>query len=184
MSKPLPVTFVGGDHGPWRIESMTTVAGEGLKDAGCLQVVEGPRPFGLSGAWLLRGVTSNERYVERAERDALVARQEGLGRPRATAAALIPVRKSPAWWALAQDERRAILEERSHHIAIGLEYLPAIARRLHHSRDLGEGFDFLTWFEFAPTDAAAFDEVLARLRATEEWTYVEREVEIRLVAGE
>jgi len=83
-----------------------------------------------------------------------------------------------------EDERRAILEERSHHIAIGLEYLPAIARRLHHSRDLGEGFDFLTWFEFAPTDAAAFDEVLARLRATEEWTYVEREVEIRLVAGE
>src|SRR5438477_5729245 len=28
-----------------------------------------------------------------------------------------PIRKSAAWWALAQDERRAVLEERSHHIA-------------------------------------------------------------------
>ena len=35
---------------------------------------------------------------------------------------LIPIRKNEAWWALAQDERRAIFEERSHHIAIGLEY--------------------------------------------------------------
>jgi hypothetical protein len=177
------VTFVGGDHGRWRIESMSTVAGDGLKEAGFLDVVEGPWPFGLSGAWLLRGVTSNERYVERAERAALVARQEPLGRPGATAAALIPVRKSAAWWELPQDERRAIFEDRSRHIALGLEYLPAIARRLHHSRDLGEGFDFLTWFEFAPGAAAAFDEAVTRLRATEEWTYVEREVDIRLTAN-
>jgi enoyl-[acyl-carrier-protein] reductase (NADH) len=46
--------------------------------------------------------------------------------------------KSEAWWALAQDRRRAILEEQSRHIAIGMEYLPAIARRLHHGRELGE----------------------------------------------
>src|SRR6059036_2666583 len=58
------------------------------------------------------------------------------GRAEATRAALIPVRKASAWWDLAQDERRALIEERSHHIAIGLEYLPAIARRLYHSRDL------------------------------------------------
>src|SRR2546428_7160638 len=32
-------------------------------------------------------------------------------------------------------------------------YLPAIARRLYHCRDLGEPFDFLTWFEYAPADA-------------------------------
>jgi hypothetical protein len=61
-----------------------------------------------------------------------------------------------------------------------LRYLPAIARRLHHSRDLGEPFDFLTWFEFAPQDEPAFDDLLAALRATEEWNYVEREVDIRL----
>ncbi len=104
-----------------------------------------------------------------------------MGRPGATRAALIPVRKSEAWWDLPQDERRAIIERRSRHIALGLEYLPAIARRLHHSRDLGEPFDFVTWFEFAPAAADAFEELVGRLRATEEWGYVEREVDIRLM---
>lgn len=46
-------------------------------------------------------------------------------------------------------------------------------------RDLGEPFDFLTWFEFDPGDADAFEE-LGLLRGSEEWTYVDREVEIRL----
>jgi hypothetical protein len=30
------------------------------------------------------------------------------------------------------------------HDKTGLRYLPEVARRLHHSRDLGEPFDFLT----------------------------------------
>ena len=110
----------------------------------------------------------------------LAARQQPLGRARATRAALIPVRKSEAWWDLAQDERRHIFEESSHHIATGLDYLPAVARRLHHGRDLGEPFDFLTWFEFAPEHSAAFEELVRRLRETEEWTYVEREIDLRL----
>ena len=42
-------------------------------------------------------------------------------------------------------------------------------------------FDFLTWFEFAPEHAAAFDELVAMLRATEEWSYVEHEVDVRVV---
>jgi chlorite dismutase len=100
--------------------------------------------------------------------------------PCATCAALIPIRKSDAWWELTQDERRAVFEARSRHIALGLEYLPAVARRLHHSRDLGEPFDFLTWFEYAPEAAADFEELVARLRATEEWTFVQREVDVRL----
>jgi len=62
-----------------------------------------------------------------------------------------------------------------------LRYLPAVARRLHHSRDLGEPFDFLTWFEYAPEHSAAFEELVVRLRASEEWKYVDREVDIRLV---
>lgn len=180
MPKPVQVSFVGGDRGPWNVESLTAVAGPGLKDVARVDMVEGPWPFGLGGIWLLRGVTSNDRYVERRERDALTASQAPLGRPEATAAALIAITKSQKWWDLAQDERRAILEDRSHHIAVGLEYLPAIARRLAHGRDRQEEFDFLTWFEFAPSNAGAFDELLARLRATEEWSYVEREVEIRL----
>ncbi len=131
-------------------------------------------------AWILRGCISNARYATRAEVNMLTARQAGLGREQAACAALIPIRKTEAWWALAQDERRAIFEEQSRHTAIGLEYLPAIARRLHHSRDLGEPFDFLTWFEYAPEHASAFDALLARLRATREWDYVDREVDIRL----
>jgi chlorite dismutase len=83
----------------------------------------------------------------------LAAKQQGLDRPQATLAALIPIRKSEAWWELAQDERRRVFEESSHHIEIGMKYLPAIARRLHHSRELGEPFDFLTWFEYAPEHA-------------------------------
>lgn len=128
----------------------------------------------------LRGVTSHLRYATRSEVVQLAAVQEGLGRPQARSAVLIPIRKSAAWWALAQDERREIFELQSRHNAIGLRYLPAIARRLYHSRDLGEGFDFLTWFEFGEGDAAAFDQLLAELRAGPEWAYVERECELRL----
>lgn len=131
-------------------------------------------------AWSLRGVVSNQRYTNRSELDALKAIQPPLGRKEATCAVLIPIRKSPAWWELAQDERRDIIEARSTHIATGLRYLPAIARRLHHSRDLGESFDFVTWFEFAPSGRSNFDALVTALRETEEWRYVDREVEIRL----
>ena len=131
--------------------------------------------------WRLTGTTAELRYTTRDERKTLAAVQASLGRPASVCAALIPIRKSAAWWDLAQDERRAIFEERSRHIAIGLDYLPAVARRLHHCRGLGEPFDFLTWFEFAPDAADAFDAMLERLRDTEEWCYVDREVDIRLI---
>ena len=130
--------------------------------------------------WLLRGVTSSERYTTRQGRDLLAARQPALGRPEATCAAVIPIKKSARWWGLAQDERRAIFEEQSEHIKSGLKYLPAVALRLHHCRDLGEPFDFLTWFEYALGDSAAFEELVATLRRAEEWKYVQREVD-RLV---
>jgi chlorite dismutase len=111
-----------------------------------------------------------------------LARTRRLQNPsrRKCALSLIPIRKSDAWWELAQDERRAIFEGRSAHIAIGSRYLPAIARRLYHGRDLGEPFNFLTWFEFSPQDAGAFDDLVGRLRETEEWRHVAREVEVRL----
>ena len=179
---PLSVVFAGASTGKWSIERLETVAGSPLAPASRLEVIEGPgaaRPAG-DAVWVLRGVTSNERYATSGEHRQLAARQEPLGRAESTRAALIPVRKSEAWWDLAQDERRRIFEESSHHIATGLEYLPAVARRLHHGRDLGEPFDFLTWFEFAPEHAAAFEELVRRLRETEEWTYVEREIDLRL----
>lgn len=180
---PRLFTFVGGTAGPWAVEKMEAVVGEALPAAKRLDIVEGAvidRPAGT--AWLLRGVTSNERYVTRTEKDRLVAKQVALSRPAATRAALIPIRKSAKWWALTQDERRYVFEETSRHVQTGLKYLPAVARRLHHCRNLGgaEPFDFLTLFDFAPADASAFDEMVAELRATEEWKYVDREVDIRL----
>jgi chlorite dismutase len=181
MPPPLLVTFAAGASGPWRVDRIDTVIGDGLPAAERLAVLEGSEtPSPTQIAWVLRGVTSNTRYTNRREVDALVASQQGLLRPQATRAALIPIRKTEAWWALAQDERRSIFEERSRHIGVGLEYLPAVARRLHHSRELGEPFDFLTWFEYAPEHGEAFEELVRRLRETEEWHYVDREVDIRL----
>lgn len=173
-------TFIGGHQGAWAITGVKPIVGVALPLASHLDIVTGHTAAAPESAWALRGVTSSERYVTRAEKESLAAVQEPLGRPGSTRGALIPIRKSPAWWALAQDERRAILEERSRHITIGLAYLPPVARKLYHARDLGEPFDFLTWFEFAPEYAGAFDDLLAKLRATEEWQYVEREVEVRM----
>ncbi len=175
-------TFVGGATGVWRIVRTDAVIGPRLPEASRVEVVNSLVASPPPGApWVLRGVTSYERYVTSRERELLVAKQPPLGRPEAVQAALIPIRKLDAWWKLTQDERREIFETRSEHIKTGLRYLPAIARRLHHSRDLGEPFDFLTWFEYATEHSAAFEELVASLRASEEWKYVDREVDIRLV---
>lgn len=171
-------SFRGGDQGAWRVVRMDTVRGLGLPLVDRIDIMNGEAATG--GAWALRGAVSNIRYATSSEIVTLRAVQAPIGRPEATCAALIPIRKSAAWWDLAQDERRAIFEETSHHTAIGLAYLPPVARRLHHSRDLGEPFDFITFFEYAPQHAPMFDEMVARLRATHEWTFIDREVDIRL----
>ena len=173
--------FIGGTTGKWRVERISTLTGSALSPVPRLAVFDGGQSsLPEDSVWLLRGVTSYERYLHKLERSALVVQQAELGRLEATRAALIPIKKSTAWWELAQDERRAIFEERSHHVTIGLKYVARIARRLYHGYDLGEPFDFLTWFEYAPEDAGAFEELVGSLRGTEEWTYVEREVDIRL----
>jgi chlorite dismutase len=178
-------TFRGGQSGGWRITSISRVKAETLPRVAALSVVQAEAIalpiLPSTTSWRLAGVVSHLRYAERAETEQLAAVQAGLGRPEATHAALIPIRKSAAWWDLTQEERRQIFEDKSHHIAASLKYLPAIARQLFHCRDLGEPFDFLTWFEYAPEHAADFEELVRMLRATEEWSYVEREVDVRLV---
>lgn len=183
MTGIIPVTFVGGATGPFRVEWMRTVVGEPLVPVASVSSHAAHVPPGTpeGAAWALRGTNAQVRYVERRESDALRARQAPLGRADCTLAALIPIRKKDEWWELPQDERRAIFETRSRHIASCLEYLPAIARRLHQSRELGEPFDFLTWFEYAPEHADLFEELVGLLRATPEWEYVDREIDIRLV---
>ena len=48
-------------------------------------------------------------------------------------------------------------------------------KRAHRST-----FDFLTWFEYAPEHADAFEDMVRKLRRTLEWQYVDREIDIRL----
>lgn len=175
-------SFIGGDEGSWQVISCETIIGSPLEPVQRLNMLNVPADCVKErGRWILQGFTSNVRYAERHEINQLRARQEGLGRPASLCAALIPIRKNAEWWCMSQDERRAIFEDQSRHTEIGLAYLPEIARQLHHSRDLGESFDFLTWFEFAPEHTPIFNKLLAQLRASKEWEHVEREVDIRLV---
>ena len=174
------VRFVGGKSGLWRVMSIHPVQGDGLPQTERMAVCHGDGPSPLESQWTLSGVISNIRYVERPEQQELTLKQAPLGRSEATMAALIPIRKSAAWWQLTQEERRNIFEKKSHHIAEGIRYLPSVARQLYHSRDMGEPFDFLTWFEYAPEYSEAFEELVRTLRKTEEWRFVEHEIDIRL----
>lgn len=178
-------SFIGGSHGAWIVTGQTTITGEPLTNIQRIEIVNGPHSSDgtTTEQWCLQGVTSNERYVTRDEKRLLSESQPTLGRPNATCAALIPIRKNPSWWTMAQDERREILEANSLHIKTGMQYLPAIARRLHHCRDLTglQPFDFLTWFEFAPQHEGDFEQLLLKLRATQEWSFIDREIDIRLV---
>lgn len=184
---PSVIEFSGGETGAWRVERIDATSGDGLPEVACVSVsitengADSTAVRSNGVGWRLRGAISNLRYTTRDEATRLRGLQASLDRPSATCAALIPIKKTQSWWNLAQDERRAIFEETSQHTTIGIRYLPEIARRLHHSRDLGEPFDFLTWFEFAPEHECDFDSLLRNLRATQEWDYVEREVDIRLV---
>jgi chlorite dismutase len=181
---PRLFTFVGGNIGPWTVVRFKVVIGESIPVPKKLEVIPGSLAALPAGAqWALKGVTSNARYVEKDEKAQLDSKQAPLGRAESTHGALIPIRKNAKWWALTQNERRAIFEDRSHHTAVGLRYLPSIARRLHHCRDLegSEPFDFLTLFDYAKEDSAAFEDLVEALRATEEWKYVDREVDIRWI---
>ena len=96
-------------------------------------------------------------------------------------AVIIPIRKSEAWWALPEADRRAHFAENAERTHVGLPYIGRIHRRLYHSRGVGEGYDFVTYFEFAPEDAEYFRQLLAGLRdpnRNPEWRYVEAEWEI------
>jgi chlorite dismutase len=177
-------TFLGGETGTWEIVNITTLAGHPLATASKLDIISGlPDSSSSESEWFLHGIISNERYVTREEKEGLIVKQPHLGRSQAVCAAMICIGKNPSWWLLSQDERRQIFEQDSKHITIGMNYLPAIARRLYHCRDLGENepFDFITWFEYAESDSSAFDDLLVELRLSQEWQYVDREVDIRLI---
>ena len=177
------LSFTGGEVGPWRVVSISTVVGG--RPCRCWEVghrrgrCPTARRCEVAPPWI-----DKQRVVRHSTREKSSSWQKPtLGRPQATRAALIPIRKTGWWWALAQDERRRIFEERSKHVATGLRYLPAVARRLHHCRDLGENepFDFLTWFD--TSDSAAFDELVAGASGFRRVAYVDRERSIFVWCG-
>ena len=100
-------TFRGGQSGAWRITAISPVRGAPLAPVASLSLVHSDAialPLLPSQtSWRLAGVASHLRYVERPEKTQLDAVQTGLGRPEASCAALIPIRKSAAWWELAQE---------------------------------------------------------------------------------
>ncbi len=94
-------------------------------------------------SFLLRGATRHLQYTGAGQRTELNARSRAeLDPSPGTAAVLIPIKKSEAWWALAQDERQAHFQRTGSaegHTAIGLRYADKIFRRLYHCR--GGGLD-------------------------------------------
>ena len=74
MSHGRLFTFVGGDAGPWEVVSQRAVIGDGLELVDRLRIVPGEVPDENGSGWILRGVTSHERYVTREEKTKLVAR--------------------------------------------------------------------------------------------------------------
>jgi hypothetical protein len=180
---PRATTFIGGNEGEWAVVSQRALLGPPVDAVSRVAMLSGSIPAQGSAAWIFRGVATNDRYTTRNEKTSLLEKQAPIGRPEATRAALILLKKTPGWWAMTQDERRDILEEQSHHITIGLRYLPAVARRLLHCRDLESEapFDFLGFLDFAPDDEPAFEGMLGQLRSTKEWSFMEREIDIRLI---
>lgn len=176
-------TFVGGKTGRLLVVSHTTISGEPIERVDAVDMIAGfVKEPPAEAIWTLRGVATNDRYTTRAEKTTLIRKQAPIGRPEAILSALVLLRKRSEWWALTQDERREILEEDLHHIAIGLRYLPAVARRLLHCRDLEDQapFDFLAYLDYAPVDGVAFDDMMDLFRKTKEWAFMDREIDIRL----
>ena len=87
-------SFVGGQNGAWRVVASNTLVGTPLASTTTIDVLDGDATHLHGTALVLRGITSNERYVTRDEKSQLVAKQQYLARPEATCAALIPLRKS------------------------------------------------------------------------------------------
>src|SRR5262245_39995679 len=117
MNNPRAFEFAAGNSGLWSIVSIEPVIGETLAGADRLDVSAPTQRARVT--WVLRGVLSNLRYVTADERQSLTATQVDPGRPEATRAALIPIKKNTEWWNLPQDDRRQILANRSRHIQTG-----------------------------------------------------------------
>ena len=109
---PRLFSFLGGCEGQWKVTASRAIAGDVLPAIERLNIIPSRVASALGAAWMLRGVTSNERYVTRPEKEQLVVKSPALGRSEADCAVLIPIKKNAKWWTLTQDERRDSLHGR------------------------------------------------------------------------
>ena len=182
---PLPATLSaeGQTRTRYRVERTAAVRGAevaGIEPGQLFWRLESSGSLAIPSAPFV-GSTQHVVYTDAAERSDLVRASTG---PLGPCAVLIPIRKSAAWWALAQDERQALLAgaARTGHIPIGRPFAARIYRRLYHARYLpGSEWDFLTYFEFPESSTGTFRELLSLLRdpaQNPEWAYVDRELEV------
>ena len=134
-----------------------------------------------------RGVVRHLQYTSEELRKELTAQSaKEYASSDKTMAVFIPIRKSAAWWSLAQDARQEHFHKKtsgSNHSSVGLRYADKIYRKLYHARyfDTLPDYDFLTYFEFKEEDAGIFRSLLKDLRDPElnqEWKFVEMETEV------
>lgn len=162
------------------IQRVTGAAIGGVEVGALLVRVESSAPFDTDAGPFI-GVTQHLVYAHAHERRELLRVSAPESGPLAV---LIPIRKTDSWWALAQDERDALLRPApgSGHIAIGARFASRIYRKLYHARYAGGSeWDFLTYFEFPAECSDDFRDLLQALRdpaSNPEWAYVERESEL------
>jgi hypothetical protein len=165
--------------GAWRVTEITTPRGASLATITHVDIVQGSlKRLPAGAAWVLSGSVRNTRHVTREE-FVPAGQKRVFVESVPTCAALIAIRRSNDWWQLGHSARREILETRQP--PRGLRYLSAMIRSLQYRRDLSEQFDVVTWFEYEPRDSHAFEDLLEGWRASDEWRYIDRECDIRLV---
>ena len=183
--EPLPAAGGGVLRTDYEVEAVQPVRGDGVASVEPGQVwarLERPAALAVPDAPFI-GATQHLVYTDAASRGELTQLSRG---PSGPIAVLIPICKSAAWWALAQEERQAHFTHgrQPGHTALGRPFAARIYRRLYHARYLpGSSWDFLTYFEFPESERPAFLELLGILRDPEqnpEWAFVERELEIWL----
>lgn len=171
--------YIGGTTGEWQVTKLSSPCGVPVPSARRVDVVSGSLNGIAAGtSWILSGVVQNTRYVTREEAPASKKRTFGREPSEPTCAALMAVHRSPEWWQLGYTARWEI--QQAHSRPGGLQLLSAMIRNWH-GRDLSSQFDCVTWFEYEPRDSASFDDLVAVWRASEEWKFVDREFDLRLI---
>jgi hypothetical protein len=107
-------------------------------------------------------------------------------------AIIIPVRKTPEWWALDPLDRHSYFypSRNGHgdipgHARAAEAGISSVCRKIYHHPDghgLAGQYDFIAYFECADEHLATFDEVCRNLRSVDqnpEWKYVEEGPEWR-----